>query len=81
MQQLFGRDATAQGAGAAEPFVFLDNCDFQAQLPGANRGHIAARTAADYRYIELFVSQFGRFLSLWRNPDTSGLRQPFRLYF
>ena len=53
-------DTMLAGAGTAEPFIFLDNCDFQAQLPRANRGHIAARTAADYRYIELFVSQFGK---------------------
>jgi hypothetical protein len=62
-QKLFRRDAAAQSAGAAEPLVFFDNCHFQTQLSGANRRHITARPAADYRHIELFVSQFGRFLS------------------
>ena len=59
LQQLLCRDATAQGARAAQAFVFLDNRYFQTQLSGANRGHIAARTAADDRYIKLFVCQSG----------------------
>ena len=57
LKQLFGWDAAAQRTGAAEPFVFLDDCDFQTQLSGANRSDIAAWPTADYRYIELFVSQ------------------------
>jgi hypothetical protein len=56
-QQLFGGDTATQSTRAAQPFVFFDNRDFQTQLSGANRGHITARSAANHRHIELFVSQ------------------------
>ena len=62
LEELFGRNTTAQCTRAAQPFVFLDDSDFQAQLSGANRGDITAWPTADYRYIKLFVSQF------WKIP-------------
>jgi len=62
LKELLRRNAAAQSARAAEPLVFLDNRDLQTQLSGANCRDIAARTAANHRYIELFVSQF------WKIP-------------
>ena len=47
MQQHFGGDAADVQAGAADVGIFLNDRGFQSVLPGANRGYIAARSAAD----------------------------------
>lgn len=57
-QKLLRRDAAAQRARPTQPFVLLNDRDLQTQLSGAHGRDIAARSAADNRYIELFVSQF-----------------------
>src|SRR5205814_8179410 len=63
-QELFGRDAAAQGARAAQPLVLFDDGYFQAQLRAANRRHITAGAAPDYRHIKLFSRQFSILFSV-----------------
>src|SRR5688572_5643492 len=57
-QHLLRGNAATQSAGATEACIFLNNGGFQTELPGANGGYVTAGTAADNRYIKLFVGQF-----------------------
>ena len=82
VQQRLGRNAAYIEAGAAETRLALGvgvgvgfaAGDFEAELRGADRGHVAAGTAADDEHIELL----GHFLSLFkpfkpRAADAPGL--------
>ena len=51
VEEDFGGNATDVQAGSAEERVFLNDGHFQAPLRGANRGHVAARTAANHHEI------------------------------
>jgi hypothetical protein len=56
-QQLFRRDAAAQGARPAQALVLLHERDLEAELRAADRRHVPAGSAADNRHVELFSSQ------------------------
>src|SRR4051794_20211083 len=56
-EQRFGGDAAAVETRAADEWILLDDGDLHAELPGANPGHIAARTAADHHHVVLLFSQ------------------------
>ena len=53
VEQRFGGDAAAQEAGAAETLVLLDAGDLEPQLPGTDRGDVAARSGPDHRDVVL----------------------------
>ena len=55
LQQRLGRDAADIEAGAAEGRALLDHGHLHAELGGADRRHIAARSGADHDEIEGFV--------------------------
>ena len=55
LQQRLGRDAADIEAGAAEGGALLDHRHLHAELGGADRRHIAARTGADHDEVEGFV--------------------------
>ena len=55
LQQRLGRDAADIEAGAAEGRALLDHRHLHAELGGADRRHIAARSGADHDEIEGFV--------------------------
>src|SRR5437588_5789628 len=42
VEHRLGGDAAAEQAGAPEPLVFLDAKDLETELPGADRGYVAA---------------------------------------
>ena len=48
LEQRLGRNAAPQQARAAERLLLLDDGDFQPELRGADRGHIAAGAGADH---------------------------------
>ena len=43
----------------AAEFVFLDERNAKAQLPGSERGCVASATSAEYNDVKLLVSQVG----------------------
>ena len=47
LEQRLGRDAAPQQAGAAERLLLLDDRDLEAELRGADGGHVAAGAGAD----------------------------------
>ena len=55
LQQRLGRDAADIEAGAAEGGALLDHRHLHAELGGADRRHIAARTGADHDKVEACV--------------------------
>ncbi len=52
-QQRLGGNAAPDQAGAAERFLLLDHRDLEAQLRGANGGHIPARPRANHYNVVL----------------------------
>ena len=60
LEERFGGDAAAVQARAAEERIFLDDGHLHAELPGADAGDIAARTAADDDDVVLLFCHAGR---------------------
>ena len=55
VQQRLGRDAAAMEAGSAQERILLDDGGLEAELPGADRGDIAAGAGAQNCDVEDFV--------------------------
>ena len=57
LEQRLGGDAAAMETGASDERVLLDDRDLQAELPGADTGHVASRSAADDDDVVLLICQ------------------------
>src|SRR5215510_3810128 len=56
-EHLLCGNASSQGASPAEPAVFFYNGCLKTELTGSDGSDIAAGSAADNGYVELFVGQ------------------------
>jgi hypothetical protein len=54
MQQCFGRNTASQKTGSTEILVLFDESCAQAQLSGAHRRNVAARTSPDDGHVKRF---------------------------
>ena len=52
-EQCLGRNAAPDQAGAAERLLLLDHRDLEAQLRGADGGHVSARASANHYNVVL----------------------------
>src|SRR4029079_6166449 len=79
LEQRLRRNAPPEEAGAAERFLLLDDCGLEAELAGADGGHVAAGAGADDDDVVFVGLSHGVVCGAIRSrPPAGGQRGPLR---